>query len=91
MKKYIIIAILCGIVWYIHYINPTFEDHMDFIDAETSYDAAMWEDLDYKDYALVSFTNSRKKISMVSFGLCNYVKVVDEDWAEKQGKGKGSN
>ncbi len=91
MKKYIIIAILCGIVWYVHYINPAFEDHMDIIGPETSYDSPIWDDLVYKDYAIASFTNSRRKISMVSFGICKYVKVVDEDWAEQEGKRKGSN
>jgi len=90
MKKYIIILILGGLVWYVHYINPTLEDHMDAIDPEISYDAAFWDDLEYKDYSLVSFTNSRKKIAMVSFGLCKYVKVVDEEWAEQQVKGKSS-
>lgn len=84
MKKIIIILVICGIIWFIHSINPTIEDHMDLIDPELSYESAVWDDLEYKDYFVASFTGSRKKGSMVTFGLCKYVKLVDEEWLAKQ-------
>ncbi len=91
MKKYIIIIILGGLIWYVHSINPIFEDHMDLIDPDTSYESVIWDDLQYKDYSLFSATSSRKKLSMVSFGLCKYVKVVDEEWAAQQDRRKDEN
>ena len=52
------------------------------IAAETEVDAEVWDELIYKDYFLASFTKSTKG-AMVSYGLFNSVKVVDEEWIEK--------
>ena len=82
MKKFIVIAILVGLVWFIHYLNPSFDNHKAAISPETALDSEFWDDLQYKDYYLVSFTNNDKG-TMVSFGLCKYVNVVDEEWASE--------
>ena len=80
MKNIIILIILVGFVFLINYINPKFDDHKYAISTELDLDNPVWENLEYKDFFVASFTSNVDKGSMVSFGLCKFVKVVDEEF-----------
>jgi hypothetical protein len=80
------ILILAGVIWFVHTINPGFNDHKRAIAPDTLSSSEMWHNLAYKDYFVLSFTNGLPKESMVSFGLCGFVRIVDEEWAAKNKK-----
>ncbi len=80
MKNIIIIVVIAGILFLFNYINPKFDDHKQAISTEIKLDSPVWENLNYKDFFVASFTSNAEKGSMVSFGLCTYVKVVDTEW-----------
>jgi hypothetical protein len=84
MKGVVIILLLAGFVYLLHYINPTFEEHKAAISTQIAADSPLWDKLNYKDYVVVSFTSGTEKSSMVTFGLCKFVKLVDKEWAEKK-------
>ena len=89
MGKYIFGVIVIAIVAGLHFINPSFEEHKLALATELATDAPVWDGLNYKDYFLVSFTSDIEMGgSMVSYGLCKYVKVVDEEWVTNNTKKK---
>jgi len=79
LKKLIAVVIVIGLFWGLHYINPSFDDHKSAISPDSSFENELWDELVYKDYYIISFTNSAKG-TMVSFGLTKYVNVVDKEW-----------
>ncbi|MDF1580678.1 MAG: hypothetical protein P1P74_07830 [Desulfuromonadales bacterium] len=83
VKRFLIFAAFVGSIWFVHSINPTFDDHMDRIQPEGMTQQINWDDLIYTDLYFLSFTKSYQKQSMVSFGLCRYVNVVDDEWAQR--------
>ena len=86
MKSIIIILIAAGFLFLLNHINPKFDDHKFTISTEIKLDSPVWENLKYKDFFVASFTSNASKGSMVSFGLCKYVKVVDTEWITQQNK-----
>lgn len=84
MKNIIIIIAVIGFIFFLNYINPEFDDHKSEISSGIKLDSPVWENLIYKDFAVVSFTSNASNGSMVSFGLCKYVKVVDDEWISQQ-------
>lgn len=83
MRKLLIAVIVIAAIWLIHRTNPTFNDHKSAIAPRHSITGPRWNDLKYRDYFLVSFTQSMSKKSMVSYGLCSYVHVADDKWYGK--------
>ena len=81
MKKFLIIIIIVAAIYLLHRFNPSFDDHKLAIAPNSSQLSVVWEDLVYKDYFVISFTQSAGKKSMVSYGLCTYVHVADEKWS----------
>ena len=86
MKGIIGIVVFAGLLYFINYINPKFDDHKDAISTEIAFDSPVWENLEYKDFFVASATSNATKGSMVSFGLLKFVKVVDTDWINQQSK-----
>ncbi len=87
MSKYIFVVIVIAIVGGLHFINPTFEEHKLALSSELATDDPIWDGLNYKDYFLVSFMSDVEMGgSMVTYGLCKYVKVVDEEWVTNHTK-----
>jgi len=84
MRNIIIIIAVIGLLFLLNYINPKFDDHKSAISTEIKLDSPVWENLIYKNFALASFTSNASKGSMVSFGFCKYVKVVDDEWVSQQ-------
>ena len=84
MKYIVIIVVLAGFLFLLNYINPKFDDHKSAISAEIELDSPVWGNLEYKDFFVASFTSNVSKGSMVSFGLCRFVKVVDDEWILQQ-------
>jgi len=80
MGKIFAIIIVVGLVLVVNFLNPKFEDHKFAISSEISVESENWEDLEYKDYFVVSFTKSFQKKTMVSFGFLNYIQVVNDEW-----------
>jgi hypothetical protein len=84
MKNTAIIILAIGFLFLLNHINPEFDDHKSAISTEIKLDSPVWKNLTYKDFVVASFTTSASKGSMVSFGLCKYVKVVDDEWVLQQ-------
>ena len=84
MKFIVVIVLAAGLLFLLNYINPTFDDHKSAISAEIKLDSPVWGNLKYKDFFVASFTSNDSKGSMVSFGLCRFVKVVDDEWVSQQ-------
>ncbi len=84
MKYIVIIVVMAGFLFLLNYINPKFDDHKSAISTEIEFDSPVWENLEYKDFFVASFTSNASKGSMVSFGLCQFVKVVDDEWILQQ-------
>jgi hypothetical protein len=79
MQKVILALVIAGLVWFMHDINPDFDAHKEMILPDAPLESEIWDELEYKDYFLISFTRADRG-TMVSAGLCNYIKVVDEEW-----------
>ena len=87
MDKIIYLFIIIAIAAGLSYLNPRFEDHKLALSPDIEIDAPVWDGLQFKDYFVVSFTSDTAiGGSMVSYGLCNYVKVVDEEWVTNRRK-----
>ena len=90
MKKKLIILAIIGLIVYLYRSNPSFEDHIakigsDFLETGSvseQVEEKIREKLTYKDYSIVSATQSRETGTMVSVGFLRRVKVVNEKGAE---------
>lgn len=83
VKRLLIFLAFAGGVWFVQSINPTFDDHADMIQPESMVQQVDWDNLIYSDLFFLSLTKSAKTQTLVSFGFCNYVNVVDDEWAQK--------
>lgn len=93
MKKWIIMLLVISPFVYANYKKPTLTKHQQKIYQqavgsteavdEAVYDMPQWDALEYIDWKFVTATRDKNKQSMVSYGIVNYLKVVDEDWAPK--------
>jgi hypothetical protein len=83
-------AVIIGILYY---TKPPWEQHQYKILANawgeetelTDADLALpkWEDLEFKDWKVVTITQNKDMMTMVSIGMGKSVLVIDEDWGRK--------
>jgi hypothetical protein len=93
MKKWIIIALVIAPFVYANYKKPLLLKHQQKIyqvavGAEKAVDEEVyampaWEGLEFVDWKFATATRDKSKQSMVSFGIADYIKVVDSEWAPK--------
>lgn len=93
MKKWIIIVLVIAPFVYANHNKPLLIKHQQKIYQmannstegvdETVYDAPQWEGLEFVDWKFVTATRDKNKQSLVSYGIVDYIKVVDSDWAPK--------
>jgi hypothetical protein len=92
-KKIIIIAILVAPFVFAYKTKPTLDDHKTKIyqlagsteDPLKGEQLALpeWDGVEFVDWVFITGTRNKEKQSLISFGLCKYVKVVDTDWGPK--------
>lgn len=93
MKKWIIIALIIAPFVYANNKKPLIEKHQQAIyrlavgpgaeiDKEV-YEKPQWEGLEFVDWKFVTATRNKSKQSLVSYGIVDYIKVVDKEWAPK--------
>lgn len=93
MKKWIIIALVIAPFVYANFHKPLFINHQQKIYQkatssaeavdETVYAQPQWEGLEFVDWKFITATRDKSKQSLVSYGIVNYIKVVDGEWALK--------
>jgi len=93
MKKWIFIALVIAPFVYANHNKPLLINHQQKIYQtaagsteavdEAVYALPPWEGLEFVDWKFVTATRDKNKQSLVSFGIVNYIKVVDSDWAPK--------
>lgn len=93
MKKWIIIALVIAPFVYANYNKPLLLKHQqkiyqlatsstEAVDDEV-YAQPQWEGLEFVDWKFLTATRDKNKQSLVSYGIVNYIKVVDSEWAPK--------
>ena len=93
MKKWIIIALIIAPFVYANNKKPLLINHQQKIYQmatssteavdETVYAMPPWEGLEFIDWKVVTATRDKSKQSLVSYGIVNYIKIVDKEWAPK--------
>jgi hypothetical protein len=93
MKKWIIIALVIAPFVYANHKKPLLINHQQKIYQmatgsteavdETVYAMPPWEGLEFVDWKFVTATRDKNKQSLVSFGIVDYIKVVDSEWGPK--------
>ena len=93
MKKWIILALVIAPFVYANHKKPLLLNHQQKIYQmatgsaeavdETVYAMPEWERLEFVDWKFVTATRDKNKQSLVSYGIINYIKVVDREWAPK--------
>jgi len=93
MKKWFIMLLLFGPFFYANYKKPPMIKHQQAIYQlaagtseavdEAVYTQPQWDGLEYVDWKFVTATRDKSKQSLVSFGIVDYIKVVDSEWAPK--------
>jgi hypothetical protein len=63
-------------------LNPSFNEHKAALAPEVKIDSPLWDKLEYRNYSVVSFTADAEQNNMVSMGVCNYIKISDDNWVE---------
>jgi hypothetical protein len=93
MKKWIIIALVIAPFVYANNKKPLILKHQQkiyqvavgpavAIDEEV-YAMPQWGGLEFVDWKFVTATRDKSKQSLVSFGIVDYIKVVDIEWAPR--------
>lgn len=93
MKKWIIIALVIAPFLYANHNKPLLAKHQQKIYQaatgtteavdETVYAEPQWDGLEFVDWKFVTATRDKSKQSLVSYGIVDYIKVVDSKWAPK--------
>ena len=91
MKSKLIIIIIVGIIFFLYRSNPSFDDHVSWISSDylknssdtTEPDAKIREGLDYKNFIILSVTQEKGILSLITVGAVKRVIVVDDKWAKK--------
>ncbi len=93
MKKWIFLAVVIAPFVYANYKKPLLINHQQKIYkaatgsteavSETVYALPPWEGLEFVDWKFVTATRDKNKQSLVSYGIVDYIKVVDGEWAPK--------
>jgi hypothetical protein len=94
MKK--ILFILLVIAGICYYYNPPFEDHISLLSSqapekmssEGNVEAKIQENLDFINLYVASATKDKKKLSIVTFGIFQKVKIIDKEWLAWVSKGR---
>ena len=95
----LVFIILLAAIWLAHSTRPPLEDHLQriytlangpeatFGEAEKS--LPQWEQVEFKDWYLLTATQDKEKKNLISVGIPKYVRVLDLDWGLKAfGKAK---
>ena len=90
MKNKLIILLVLGIIFILYRLNPSFDDHVSMISLDflknssttTEPDAKIREGLDYKNFIILSVTQEKGKLSLITVGAAKKVIVVDDEWAK---------
>ena len=93
MKKWIFIALVIAPFVYANYNKPPLIKHQqkiyqtatgstEAVDDEV-YAQPQWEGLEFVDWKVMTATRDKNKQSLVSYGIVNYIKVIDSAWAPK--------
>ncbi|MDD2310810.1 MAG: hypothetical protein PHH91_14640 [Desulfuromonadaceae bacterium] len=93
MKKWIFIALVIAPFVYANHKKPLLINHQQKIYQaatgsteavdETVYAMPQWEGLEFIDWKFATATRDKNKQSLVSYGVVDYIKVVDSEWAPK--------
>ncbi|MBV5341545.1 MAG: hypothetical protein J0665_18650 [Deltaproteobacteria bacterium] len=93
MKKWLFIAIVIAPFVYTNYNKPLLIKHQQKIyqvatgSTEAVDDTVsalpQWEGLEFVDWKFVTATRDKNKRSLVSYGIVDYIKVLDSEWAPK--------
>lgn len=93
MKKWIIIALVIAPFVYANHNKPLLAKHQQKIYQvatgsaeavdETVYAEPQWDGLEFVDWKFVTATRDKSKQSLVSYGIVDYIKVLDNKWAPK--------
>jgi len=90
MKNKLIIILVVGVIFILYRLNPSFDDHVSKISSDYFKSSSITEEpdekirqgLDYKNFIILSVTQDKSELAMVSVGIINRVKVIDDEWAE---------
>lgn len=93
MKKWIIIALVIAPFIYANYHKPLLAKHQqkiyqmatgatEAVDDEV-YAQPQWEGLEFVDWKFLTATRDKNKQSLVSYGIVDYIKILDVEWAPK--------
>lgn len=93
MKKLVILALVIAPFVYANQNKPLLVKHQQKIYQmatgsteavdETVLAKPQWEGLEFVDWKFVTATRDKNKHSLVSYGIVDYIKVVDKGWAPK--------
>ena len=91
MKNKIIIIIIAGIIFFLYRSNPGFNEHVSWISSNYSEngsdtkepDAKIRKGLDYTNFIILSVTQEKGILSLITVGAAKRVMVVDDKWAKK--------
>lgn len=91
MKNKLIFLFVVGIIFILSRLNPSFDDHVSMISSDSAKsssaseesDAKIREGLDYKNFIILSVTQEKGKLSLITVGVVKKVMVVDDEWAKK--------
>lgn len=93
MKKIIILMLLIAPFFYANHKKPLILKHQEKIyQVAAGPDKAVdkeilempqWDGLEFVDWKFVTATRDKSKQSLVSFGVVDYIKIMDRDWAPK--------
>lgn len=93
MKKWFVIVLVIVSFVYANYKKPLLINHQQKIYQtatgstepvdETVHAMPPWEGLEFVDWKFLTATRDKVKQSLVSYGIADYIKVVDREWAPK--------
>jgi hypothetical protein len=94
MKK--ILFFLLVIAGICYYYNPPFEDHISLLSSqapekmssEGNVEAKIQGNLDFINLYVASATKDKKRLSIVTFGIFQKVKIIDKEWLAWVSKGR---
>ena len=90
MKNKVIVILVVGIIFFLYRSNPSFDDHVSMISSDylkssseiTEPDAKIREGLDYMSFMILSITQEKGKLSLITVGAAKKIILVDAKWAK---------
>ena len=91
MKNKVIVIVVIGVLFFLYRSNPGFNDHVSLISSDylknssttTEPDAKIREGLDYRNFIILSVTQEKGILSLITVGAAKKVIVVDAKWVKK--------